>query len=129
MSKSKKTRYAVLGLLSIRPMSGYEIKTFMRQSTDNFWTESDGQLYPALSQLKKEECIAYKTPVASSLRDIKIYRLTKKGKTELKKWMMQEPETQSVRNEFMLKVFFGANVAPQTILEHIRSHLQGAELN
>lgn len=36
MLKTKKNQYAVLGLLSIAPMSGYEIKRFMQKSTDNF---------------------------------------------------------------------------------------------
>ena len=35
-------RYAILGMLSIEPMSGYEIRQTMQQSTENFWAESDG---------------------------------------------------------------------------------------
>lgn len=128
MKKTKKTQYAILGLLSIAPMSGYEIKRYMRKSTDNFWRESDGQLYPTLSQLKNEQCIAYKTPVSSGSRDKKIYCITKKGEVELKKWLMKEPETQIVRNEFMLKVFLGANVEPQITLEQVHKHLQEAKL-
>ena len=46
-----KTRFAVLGLLSIRPMSGYDLKHTIEASTRNFWNESYGQIYPALRAL------------------------------------------------------------------------------
>lgn len=90
--------------------------------------ESDGQLYPTLSQLEEEKFIAYKAPVSSGVRDKKNYCITKKGETKLKKWLMKEPETLIVRNEFMLKVFLGANVSPQITLEQIHTHLQEANL-
>ena len=40
--------------------------------------------------------------------------------TELKKWLLQEAETHSVRSEFMLKLFFGANVTPEINIEHLQ---------
>jgi len=46
-----KTRFAVLGLLSIRPMSGYDLKQVIESSTRNFWSESYGQIYPVLREL------------------------------------------------------------------------------
>jgi hypothetical protein len=54
-------------------------------------------------------------------REKKIYRLSNKGKVELKKWLHQEPEKQSIRSEFMLKLFFGANVDPKINLEHVQA--------
>lgn len=120
MAKTSKTRYAILGMLSIGPMSGYEIRQTMQQSTENFWAESDGQLYPALATLAKQGFISYKTQESSGFRDKKIYRITPKGIAELKKWMLQEAETHSVRSEFMLKLFFGANVTPEISIEHLQ---------
>lgn len=120
MIKTNKTHYAILGMLSIAPMSGYEIRQTMQQSTANFWSESDGQLYPALTQLTKlglALCKADKT----SAREKKIYHISAKGITELKKWLAQEPETHIIRNESMLKLFFGANTSPETNLEHIQA--------
>ena len=40
---TSKTPYAILGMLSIEPMSGYDIRQIMRNSTANFWSESDGK--------------------------------------------------------------------------------------
>lgn len=128
MPKVKKTPYAVLGFLSIAPMSGYEIKRLMKKSTNNFWLESDGQLYPALAKLEKEGFINYKLPLTAGVREKKIYCLTKKGQSELKKWLEQSNDIHIIRNEFILKVFFGANVSPEIILNKMRSQLEDSTL-
>ena len=39
-----KSKYAILGMLSIEPMSGYDIKKEVEKSISNFWTESYGQI-------------------------------------------------------------------------------------
>lgn len=119
MAKSK-TRYAVLGMLAIEPMSGYQIRQLMQMSTANFWSESDGQLYPALADLTKQGLIVSKGMQKKDAREKKMYRITAKGQTELAKWLKQEAETQTVRSEFMLKLFFGANVEPEVNLEHVQ---------
>ena len=51
MTKENKSKYALLGILSMCPGSGYDIKKLMEQSTSNFWSESYGQIYPILKQL------------------------------------------------------------------------------
>ncbi|TMC59560.1 MAG: PadR family transcriptional regulator [Chloroflexota bacterium] len=43
MAKENKSKYAVLGVLSRCPGSGYDIKKFMEQSTSNFWNEKGQQ--------------------------------------------------------------------------------------
>jgi DNA-binding PadR family transcriptional regulator len=121
MAKTNKTHYAILGMLSIAPMSGYEIRQTMQQSTANFWSESDGQLYPALTKLTKLGLVLCKADKTSA-REKKVYHITTKGITELNQWLAQEPETHIIRNEFMLKLFFGANVSPEINLEHIQAH-------
>lgn len=119
MAKNK-TRYAVLGMLSWGPMSGYDISTEMSTSTKYFWSESDGQLYPTLKVLTKEGKISFKEESSSGGRKRKIYQLTKTGRSELQKWLREPIETVNVRNELMLKLFFGANVAPEISIERIQ---------
>ena len=121
MTKTNKTRYAILGMLSIAPMSGYEIRQTMQQSTANFWSESDGQLYPTLAKLTTLGFVSCKADKAS-VREKKVYHITTKGITELKNWLAQKSETHIIRSEFMLKLFFGANVSPEISLEHIQAH-------
>jgi len=122
MSAITKTGYAILGMLSIHPMSGYDMRQLMQKSTQNFWSESDGQLYPNLAKLTQQKLITCKIAKQNNVRDKKTYSITAIGKKALKHWLEQEAETSLVRNEFMLKLFFGANVAAEIIREHIQAH-------
>src|SRR2546423_7126877 len=45
------TGYVILGLLSWRQMSGYDIKATVDNSTRFFWAASYGQIYPELRRL------------------------------------------------------------------------------
>ena len=47
----------ILGLLSLGPRSGYEIKTTVDRSTRFFWAASYGQIYPELRRLERDGLI------------------------------------------------------------------------
>lgn len=120
MQIKNKTPYAILGMLAIAPMSGYDIRQNLKESTANFWSESDGQLYPALTNLCKQKLITCRQTKTGNLNK-KIYSITSQGKKILKEWLAQSPETQSVRNEALLKLFFGANISPEINKEHVEA--------
>ena len=52
--KEKRSKYAILGILSLGSMSGYDIKKMFEKSIGNFWSESYGQIYPLLKALVDE---------------------------------------------------------------------------
>lgn len=57
MAKNR-SRYAILGALTIRPMSGYDIRQFFAKSVSHFWDESYGQIYPILKGLHSEGLVS-----------------------------------------------------------------------
>lgn len=79
MSKENKSRFVVLGMLSLGPMSGYEIKKRIEGSTNNFWSESYGQLYPTLKQLVSDGLTVSHTEKQEGKPERYIYTLTDKG--------------------------------------------------
>ena len=50
-------KFALLGILSLCPGSGYDIKKMVESSIGYFWSESYGRIYPLLEQLMKEGLI------------------------------------------------------------------------
>ena len=40
--------YAILGLLSWRPFSGYELRKFFSESVALYWSGNNNQVYPTL---------------------------------------------------------------------------------
>ncbi len=108
MKSTSKTKYAILGILTIKPMSGYEIKKMIDSSIAHFWNESFGQLYPALSKMAEEELISVTSENVGS-KPKNIYSITEKGITILREWLALSSDTEQVRVESLLKIFFGYN--------------------
>ena len=97
---------SLLGVLSVGPMSGYEMRQMMERSTANFWSESFGQIYPALKTMVAEGLVTVEE-VRGGVRAKKIYKLTEAGERRLRRWLGVEARPQVIRNELLLKVFFG----------------------
>jgi DNA-binding PadR family transcriptional regulator len=114
------TTECLLGLLSLKPMSGYELRRMMEQSTANFWRESFGQIYPALKKLSAEGLAAMEVSHPEGQRLRKIYRLTEAGRERLRLWLELPAEPQVARNELLLKLFFGAQAVPEAMRRHVQ---------
>jgi DNA-binding PadR family transcriptional regulator len=116
---SGRTRFSLLGWLSRGPKSGYEMARLMADSTEHFWSESPGQIYPSLRALEAEGLVQHKD-LASGARRRKCFVLTRAGRAALEQWLAEPPQEQPPRNELLLKVFFGRH-GPAAVL---RQHLQ-----
>jgi DNA-binding PadR family transcriptional regulator len=114
---SQKTKFVILGLLSIKPFTGYGIKKAIAQSTSHFWAESNGQLYPTLNRLEKEKLIVLEEKRQKGKKVSHLYSITKEGLSLLEKWLCDTKEIKNVqRDEGMLKLFFGRNASPAACL-------------
>lgn len=121
-TRESKTQYAVLGMLSFSPKSGYDISQAIQNSTAFFWSESDGQLYPILKRLVSQKLIKLTEEKTLGKRAKKMYSITKDGKTALTDWLQQEPTTFNIRNEFLLQLFFGHNIRKNKNVEKIKEY-------
>lgn len=103
----KKTRYVILGLLKEENLSGYEMKRIIDKRMSFFWQESFGQIYPELNKMTEEGLVeVFNTGSEGNTKREKIkYKITAKGEVELKKWMEEENEKDTVRSEFLLKMY------------------------
>ena len=120
MSKENKSRFVVLGMLSLGPMSGYEIKKRIEGSTSNFWSESYGQLYPTLKQLVTDGLTVSHTEKQEGKPERYIYTLTDKGWETLRHWLSEETEPSTQRNELLLKLFFGRQTSASVNIAHVQ---------
>jgi PadR family transcriptional regulator, regulatory protein AphA len=102
----------LLGLLTIEPMSGYDLGVLIRQSIGHFWNESYGQIYPNLKKLAAGGFVASKLERQKGKPDKRIYSITPEGRKQLAQWLEVPPQPEIPRNEMLLKLFFGAQVDP-----------------
>ena len=106
------TAYVILGMLSLGPRSGYDVKAAVDYSVRFFWAASYGQIYPELRRLSDAGLVEGR-PEPQSGRRRTVYRLTAAGRRALHEWLAEAPETFETRDEGLLKLFF-ADASPET---------------
>jgi PadR family transcriptional regulator AphA len=119
VSRKTSTDFAILGLLTVEPMSGYDIRKHFSESLVYLWNESYGQIYPALKRLADAGLIAPVAAGQSGKRERQVYALKSKGRERLRQWLALPPQQQPVRNELQLKLFLGHSAPAESLLEHI----------
>jgi DNA-binding PadR family transcriptional regulator len=88
-------------------MSGYDIRKESEGSIGHFWSESYGQIYPALRDLKDQGLIRRSPGKSTGSRDRQVYEITERGREALAAWRAEPPRDMPLRNELLLKLFFG----------------------
>lgn len=114
-------KHALLGFLSFGPATGYELKHAFENSVQHFWNADLSQIYRALEGLRDEGLVTMRIEHQESKPSKHIYSLTKQGRVELVRWLSEPTvELPTVRNPFLLKIFFGALLPREIVLEHLR---------
>lgn len=106
MDKNR-TQYAILGMLTLEPMSGYDFLKAAKQCLGFFWQESYGQIYPTLKNMHEKGYLTQSRVKSDGKPDRHVYSITKKGKEAFSRWLDQQTRFESKKNELLLKLFFG----------------------
>jgi PadR family transcriptional regulator, regulatory protein AphA len=117
--RSSSTSKALLGLLTIEPMSGYDLGLVVRETIGHFWNESYGQIYPNLKRLAADGLVASKRERQDGKPDRYIYSITAKGREQLAAWLAIPPQPEIPRNELLLKLFFGRQAQPEAMIGYV----------
>lgn len=116
-------RGAILGFLSLEPMSGYTLKQRFDGSVRSFWSATQSQIYKELHALEKEGLVAATTVAGDGKPDKKLYALTKDGRTALSTWLEQPLEPMTLRHPLLLKFVFAVDTPPEK-LDHVLERYQ-----
>jgi DNA-binding PadR family transcriptional regulator len=114
----------ILGLLSLGPRSGYEIKAAVDRSTRFFWAASYGQIYPELRRLEGAGMIEGRDAPTGGRRK-RVYRLTSAGRAALEEWLLGEEFTIELRDESLLRLFFADTLPRDEALGLLRGRREG----
>lgn len=110
-------KYLILGLLTERPMTGYDIKKHVKVTLTAVTNASYGTLYPTLHKLLKEGAVEMREIPQRGRPSKKVYWITDLGRRELKNWLKQPAAADQVKREFLLKLYLAKDLPPQ----HLRS--------
>jgi DNA-binding PadR family transcriptional regulator len=110
MARASQTETAVLGALSVMPMTGYALREAIREVLGHFWSESFGQIYPALAELEQRGDVRR---VGSGRTGASTFAITPAGEARLKELLGEPVQQVPPRNGLMLRLFFGRQLGPR----------------
>jgi DNA-binding PadR family transcriptional regulator len=115
-------RYALLGLLTGRPLSAYEISKQFKESVGFVWFAPDSQIYPQLRRMENDGLIAG-SDLSASGRRRREYHVTDEGIAEFRRWLSEPLEYQRERDVAHLRAAYlewtDAAGARDAMTEHI----------
>ena len=119
-------QYALLGLLGYSPMAGYDLKKIFDSSISFFWDAHTSQIYRELKDLESNGFVMSEMAQGEKGPDKRVYRITDSGKARFSAWLADfpEPVPQGTRNEFLVRVFFGAGVGFDALEFEMRRKLK-----
>ncbi|QIQ01282.1 PadR family transcriptional regulator [Streptomyces liangshanensis] len=117
-------RHALLGLLSERPASGYDLLKLFETSLANAWPATQSQIYTELTKLAATGLV---TVSAEGPRGRKEYTLTPEGLAELRHWLTETKPQRNSRSETLLRVFFLGVLTPDQARDYLTEIAERAD--
>jgi len=99
------TSYALLGLLSVRAWTTYELAQQVCRSLNWFWPRAERKLYDEPKRLVAAG-LATATEEFTGRRRRTVYEITTSGRRALAAWLAEEAAPPTWESEAMVKVFF-----------------------
>jgi DNA-binding PadR family transcriptional regulator len=116
--------FALLGLLSARPMSGYDLTVGWKRSVGQFWSLSRAGVYRELGRLERLGYVAATDVVQQRRPDKRIYEPTPSGHEAFAAWLMSgDVEDEGPKTGFLVKFFFARRM-PSERVETLLDELQ-----
>jgi PadR family transcriptional regulator, regulatory protein AphA len=110
------TAYVVLGLVSIRPATGYELTSYAEKSIGNFFPLTRSHIYSELDRLGRLGLLAATEIEQDYAPTKRVYEITPAGNDELRQWLA-DPQTKDERprSVFLVRIFFGDRSSPEQL--------------
>lgn len=110
--------YALLGMLSWKPLSGYDMKRMMQDSPVMYWSGNNNQIYRSLVKLLKQGYVTNELHYQEGAPDKKIYYLTDSGRAAFMEWVFgTAPEVPEFRKTFLIQLSWAGELPLEQITD------------
>jgi DNA-binding PadR family transcriptional regulator len=120
------TSYAILGLLSLRDWSTYELAQQMTRSMRLWWPRAESRIYEEPKRLVRLG-LATSTDEGKGRRPRTVYTITDAGRQALCDWVAKPAGIFQMEFEAMLKIFFADQGSKADLLANITAVRDAAE--
>lgn len=119
-------RSAILGLLSWKAFSGYDLKRIISGSGLYYWSGNNNQIYKVLLELQQNGLVTVEVLQQQSLPNKKIYTINDKGRAVLRENLLQRPEVSDWPKSFLIQMAWADGLSDEeviTLLEQYEEEL------
>ena len=127
MENKMTIKYAILGFLSLQPLSGYDLKKKFQDSLTIHWSVNNNQIYRTLVSLHDEGLVTREVQQQEHYPARKVYSITESGLTALHRWVLTDPEAPQMRNNFLIQLTWADRLSPEELdrlLEQYEDEIQ-----
>ncbi len=115
-------KYAILGFLSWKPATGYELKKLITQSIGFEWSGNNNQIYTTLIQLHKDNLVTSELQHQEQLPARKIYSITNSGRHALREWILSNSELPIFKKSFLVQLAWSDQLSQDELKEMLKRY-------
>lgn len=127
-SRTVSFRHVILGLLSQQPMSGYDIKRFLKSLDWLAGSSSFGSIYPALHALLANGLVTVDVVYHQDRPPRKIYSITEVGRQVLQEWINQPVASSASMRAFLMRLMLASNFSQDGLITHLKQRRSQVEV-
>lgn len=120
-------KHAILGFLSVKPLSGYDLKKAFDNSVRHFWPANQSQIYRTLAELEEQGYIEKEVIPREERLDMKVYSISEAGSEELHRWLSTPLKDQDYREPFLIQIYFAGMLSEEEIIRLLRHEIHSIE--
>ena len=117
-------RYALLALLRVGPLSGYDLQKQFSQSVGHVWHAPDSQIYPELRKMETAGLVEGEDQVRGARGTRRVYHVTPAGEAAYAEWMASPLDYQRVRDPAHLRAAYLEAAPPESARDFFLRHIQ-----
>jgi PadR family transcriptional regulator, regulatory protein AphA len=99
-------RYAILGLLSVEPMTGYDLLDYFDPTAGLVWQASQAQVYLELRDMERDGLLAARIAARGARGQKRLYAITRRGSADLRRWAKEPAAYPPERDPALLKASY-----------------------
>jgi PadR family transcriptional regulator AphA len=113
------TSYVILGLLSVRSWSAYELTTQVRRGLSLYWPRAESGVYDEPKNLIRHG-LATARAEATGRRPRTVYAITAKGRRALRRWLAEPSAPPRFESEALVRTVFADSGTKAGLLATLR---------
>lgn len=117
-------KHAILGLLDLAPMSGYDVKKNFDATIAHFWAGDQSQIYRTLASLVEKGLARVTVLEQNGKPNRNVHTITEAGSAELDRWLRSPLERDVTREPFLARLFFAGRIGEEAVGELLNERRQ-----